>query len=528
MTDGPDNIYDEVPYPGSPFSQTHPDRLATIGALFGMQPAPVGNCRVLELGCADGGNLIPMAVALPESEFVGIDLSLRQIQDGQRIVETLQLKNIRLLHLDIMEFGEQFGTFDYVIAHGVFSWVPVEVQEKILQIANERLRPQGIAYVSYNTYPGWHMRGMLRDMMLFHTRQFSETQTRIEQARALVNFLADAVPADDGPYGLLLSSELHRMQKWSDSYIRHESLEPCNEPLYFHQFVERAEKHRLRYLGEANFGAMLANDFPSAVAETLGEIGRNIVEMEQYMDFVRNRMFRQTLLCHEETSLDRTLTSACCDAMHVVSVLQPVAMPVDLPGPAPAEFRSPAGTIVTAKAALQKAALLALAQASPQSIYFPELVTRARSMIQRQRFDLHDAKTLAGETEDLRDSIFKCFCDNLMELHVAAPRFRTRLSERPLASPLARLQAQPDGYVTTLAHRQVKLDVLNAHLLRHLDGSRDRPALLQVLNELAANGTVVATQNGHVITAPDTVKSVMEEQLESRLNELAQAGLLLA
>ena len=69
--------YDAVPYESKSFPQTHPDRLATLGRLFGMNPAPVTHSRVLELGCAGGGNLIPMAFHLPENDFLGIDLSHR-------------------------------------------------------------------------------------------------------------------------------------------------------------------------------------------------------------------------------------------------------------------------------------------------------------------------------------------------------------------------------------------------------------------------------------------------------------------
>lgn len=522
-----ENSYDQLPYPGNPFAQTHPIRLATVATLFGMQPAPVGRCRVLELGCADGGNLIPLADAFPESEFVGVDLSGRQIQSGREVVADLSLRNIRLEQRDISDVGPEYGAFDYVISHGVYSWVPDAVQERILAIAHERLNPQGVAYISYNTYPGWHMRGMLRDMMLYHTRQFTDVQTRIDQARALVNFLADAVPSRDSPYGLLLSGELGSMRTWSDTYIFHELLEVHNQPIYFHQFVERAARHGLRFLGEANFGTMLTGDLSSAVSATLREIGRGIVEMEQYMDFVRNRMFRQTLLCHAGTSLDRTLTSACCADMHLRSRLQPVTPDLDPHQEGEAEFRSPGGAIVSAKTPFQKAALLALTQSYPRPVHFAELVRRARALVQRQSMEVHDARTLESEEEDLRDAVFRCFCDSLIELHVFPTACAMGPSERPVASAVARRQARPGGYVTNLFHEQVALDVVNAHLVRLLDGTRDRTALLQSLVELAAQGSIVATKNGQVIEDQGSVAEVLGSQLETRLQELARMGLLL-
>ena len=176
--------YDEFPYLSFPFPQSHPDRLATIGWLFGMQPAPIDRCRVLEVGCASGGNLIPMAASLPGSEFVGIDFSPVHIERGVADIEALGLSNIRLLAMDIMDFSEAHGTFDYIIAHGVYSWVPNAVQERLLAICARQLQPAGIAYVSYNTLPGWRMRSVVRDAMTYHTRGIAEPGKRVAQARA--------------------------------------------------------------------------------------------------------------------------------------------------------------------------------------------------------------------------------------------------------------------------------------------------------------------------------------------------------
>ncbi|HID29405.1 MAG TPA: class I SAM-dependent methyltransferase, partial [Desulfobacterales bacterium] len=200
--------YDEVPYESQSFPQSHPDRLATLGRLFGLSPTPITCCRVLELGCASGGNLIPMAYHLPESKFVGVDLSKRQVEMGQKTIQDLGLKNIRIKHASITDVDSSWGVFDYIIAHGLYSWVPDEVQEKILSVSSDNLAPQGIAYVSYNTFPGWHMREMVRHMMLYHANQFEESSKRIEQARALMDFLARSVPTENNYYGMLLKSEL--------------------------------------------------------------------------------------------------------------------------------------------------------------------------------------------------------------------------------------------------------------------------------------------------------------------------------
>ncbi len=100
MSDEPQTSYDEVPYASHAFPQTHPNTMATVATLFGMTPAPVTNCRVLELGCAAGFNIIPMAAALPDSRFVGVDLSSRQVAEGQEAIKALGLTNVELRQLE--------------------------------------------------------------------------------------------------------------------------------------------------------------------------------------------------------------------------------------------------------------------------------------------------------------------------------------------------------------------------------------------------------------------------------------------
>src|SRR6516165_1854731 len=96
MSDATLATYDELPYESYPFVFTHPDTLATAAILFGLNPPPVEACRVLELGCASGGNLLPMAEALPGSHFVGLDLSARQIDAGRQVAATVRLDNLDL------------------------------------------------------------------------------------------------------------------------------------------------------------------------------------------------------------------------------------------------------------------------------------------------------------------------------------------------------------------------------------------------------------------------------------------------
>ena len=240
-----------MPYSVCAFAQTRPDRLAATAALFGMTPARPDGCRVLELGAASGGNLIPMALSWPGSQFVGVDFSQRQVDDGQKIIRGLNLSNVKLACQSILDVPRDLGMFDYILCHGVYSWVPPDVQNKILEICRDHLQPQGVAYVSYNTFPGWHSRAAIREMLCYHTEQFDNPSERIREARAMLTFLVRSVGTGGSGFSALIRQEMAVLLATPDTYLLHEHLEEYNEPLYFHQFIDRAAEKDLQYLGEA-------------------------------------------------------------------------------------------------------------------------------------------------------------------------------------------------------------------------------------------------------------------------------------
>ena len=133
-----------------------------------------------------------MAAQLPGASFLGIDLSARQIGDGKAVIDQLGLTNIELRHLNILDVDAAFGQFDYIIAHGVYSWVPAERAGQAPQRLGKTSRRKHSFYVSYNTYPGWHMRGMIRDMMLYHSNRLPRCHARQVQAGAGTTRLSGA------------------------------------------------------------------------------------------------------------------------------------------------------------------------------------------------------------------------------------------------------------------------------------------------------------------------------------------------
>jgi methyltransferase-like protein/2-polyprenyl-3-methyl-5-hydroxy-6-metoxy-1,4-benzoquinol methylase len=475
MTSPLQQSYDASPYQSFPFPQSHPDRLATIGALFGMEPAPVDRCRVLEVGCASGGNLIPVAAALPGSEFVGIDLSPVQIERGHADVAELGLTNVRLIPMDIRDFSAEFGRFDYVIAHGVYSWVPPAVQEALFAICARQLSPAGIAYVSYNTLPGWRTRSALRDAMVYHTRGIADPGTRVGQARAVLDFLAEAVKDDTSAYGSAVRTEAERLRKQGDYYILHDHLEEQNEPLYFEEFIGRAARHKLAYLGEADFGTMRAGEFSPHVREKLAAIAPDVLRREQFMDFIRNRPFRETLIVREGVPLARKISPLRVMALRVASKARAVREAPDLRSSALEEFRTRDGKGVSTPSPVFKAFMAVLADHWPVAQPFDDLHALARV-----RIDV-PGEADPGERTQLASQILKCYARGVVELHRTRSPFVLDAGVRPEASAVARFQARRGNTVTNLQHEHGTFSDDTRRLFLLLDGTRTRGEIAATL-----------------------------------------------
>ncbi|MBM4063965.1 MAG: class I SAM-dependent methyltransferase, partial [Planctomycetes bacterium] len=199
--------YDAVPYESRPLRPTHPDNLAVQAALVALAAPEVETCRVLEIGCATGGNLLPMAVGLPRGRFVGVDVSPAQIEAARRAQRELGVQNVDWIAGDVTAVAFAPASFDYVVCHGVWSWVPEPVQQAILAVIARVLSPDGIAYLSYNTYPGWHLRSMVRDMLLYRTRGIDEPGPRVRAAREFVNLLHERARDRDSAFVKFLGEE---------------------------------------------------------------------------------------------------------------------------------------------------------------------------------------------------------------------------------------------------------------------------------------------------------------------------------
>jgi methyltransferase-like protein/2-polyprenyl-3-methyl-5-hydroxy-6-metoxy-1,4-benzoquinol methylase len=523
--------YDDFPYPSYPLPQTHPDHLGAIATLLGLPPAPAGNCRILELGCASGGNLIPMALTLPGSSFMGIDLSGRQIAEGRDTIAALGLSNIQLRQMSILDVDKSFGSFDYIICHGVYSWVPSEVQDRILAICKQHLTPQGIGYLSYNTYPGWHMRGTIRAVMGLHDLRFRDQPppTRVAQARALLAFLSSTIGSTTS-YGQLLQEHLELLQKCTDSYIFHEHLEECNAPIYFTEMCDRLARRGLRYLGEAEFRVMVpATSFTPLVQKQLAELAPSLIEMEQYMDLLRNRMFRQTLIGHDHVQPSYNVRADQMHAFHVASPARPATGSVDLLADGPLEFKGRNDMVLTTTTPIVKAAFASLGEAWPGAIAFDALLADAQARL--KAVCPNGQPGPAAGAPALGKALLTAYAsagEPLLELSLQPAVFARVAGDRPLASPLARLQAVSDAHVTNLRHEVVGLTKCARRLLPLLDGSRDRRALVEVLLEKLNQGELSLSDIGIPSAEESRAREACAAALDRQLAALAGQALLIS
>jgi methyltransferase-like protein/cyclopropane fatty-acyl-phospholipid synthase-like methyltransferase len=518
--------YDTVAYPGFALAQAHPNRLATLATLFGMIPADVSRCRVLELGCGDGLNLISVALGLTEAECLGVDLSGAGIVKGQNIVRELGLKNIDLRQLDIMDIGPDLGKFDYIVAHGIYSWVPQQVRDKLLWVCQHSLSENGVAFVSYNTYPGGHLRDMIRGMMRYHVSEFSDPAQRVSQARALVSFLAQS-STEHNAYRQLIKMEMDRIDEARDSSLFHDDLGEYNEPVYFCQFVDHAAHYGLKYLCEAHLFEIQTGIFPPEVVQTLQQISDSTIAQEQYLDFLKGRRFRQTLLCHKDQRLDSTPSPEKIRAFSVASPVQSETIDRQIASTQTVAFLGPSNSSVKTDNPLIKAAMSVLGGAWPKALPFPDLLAKARAVCGRNSSE-HVAD-VEVDAQVLGDMLLRAYAGGIVELHIYPPQFVLEANEKPIASPLARLQSRMGVGVVTLRHNNIAVEeALGRYLLQLLDGSRDRNDLLNELLTAVESGLIKLEWADQATSEPIDIRKLLAVEMEQYLAKAARLALLVA
>jgi SAM-dependent methyltransferase len=469
--------YDEVPYPSKFFLQTHPDRLAAAGLLYGMQPAPVENCRVLELGCGNGSNLISHAYGLPNSHFVGIDLSQIHIGQASAAAKELQLSNIEFRQMDVMQMSvENFGRFDYITAHGLFSWVPEFVRQKVLKLFDELLEPTGIGYISYNAYPGAYAREMVRSVMRFHTKDVDEPARKVEKAISLLEMLAKN-STEPEVYQRILQFEFRRHQQHDTADIFHDDLGEYYRPFYFHEFASLLTENGMQFLSEAELHASSRQGVAPEYNEFLDSMD-DTIEREQYLDLLRGRVFRQTLFCRSGIELEREPKPAAIERLYLSSSLRPIEPLQDIGAPVAQKFANAKGHTMQIDHPLTKAALAYLGEIWGRSLKTETLLSAAKQIVENAGSESDDWNR---EFETTRTILLQiALASDLVELHAFGAEAPQTVGDSPQVNKLSRWQLRDADNVLTLLNKDLKLEDKTArHLLAIMDGTRNREEIVR-------------------------------------------------
>jgi len=495
--------YDQVHYPGFPFRDAHPDHLSVLATLLGMEPAPVRTCRVLELGCGEGGHLLPIAYQWPESELIGVDLSREAIERGACVAAEMELTNVQLLHRNLMELGPDLGHFDYIVAHGVFAWVPEPVRAKILGIIGQHLTPNGIAYISYNAYPGSHLRNIAREIMLYGSADARTADEKVRHARGLLSSLAGAA-STEGLYGVALRVENERVSKLADAVLFHDDLDRASTPFWLHEVVAMAGQFGLQYLCEANLSHSALAHHESRVMAALAPLSeQDLFSRDQFLDFLEGHGFHKTLLCRATVPLRQSVDPQCLTKLYLAGFIAPATTDVDLGAESETQFKTRTGGTLSTNHPLAKAALLCLAQGWPEAIGFTSLADQATELLDRA--GRTPASAAPQDLTGLANMFLQAFWAGHIDLHMCPPPLTSHVSERPEVSRLARKQAEAAAVVTNLQHGVVALeDPIVLAFLPLADGTRDIQQLTAELTTVLAGRNGVDQQSGGGIT-PETV-----------------------
>lgn len=519
--------YDAVPYDSHAFPHTAPGHLAAIAHLFGLNAPEVASARVLEIGCSAGGNLIPFAASNPQARVVGVDLSQVQIDEGRARVQALGLGNLELLQGDIAGMDlAALGQFDFIICHGVYSWVPENVQEAILAAFQRLLAPEGVAYVSYNVYPGWKAKEIVRDAMMMRGAGRGTSDEKLSFARGMIDFLEEVAPADSVLARALADYKAIAVAS-RDYYLMHEYLETFNTPCYFLELLERAGEHGLAYLADAQPETMFAVNYGAKVAEPLlKECGHSQVLLAQYLDFVVNRTFRQSLLVHADRApqIRYQLDHSRYGRLHFAAWVPRADGETRLDN-SRQEYGEPGGPTLFAQDPAVKAALDALNARWPWTLSRKELLDAVQTRLgadgieaatnQHELIDgLLDILIMQGQASYRLDPL-------LPELASTPPRL-----DEPTRRMAELTRVDADASTFNLWHEALLLSPVDSHLLPLLDGTRDRDALVEALLALAREDLIQFERNGERLSGEAELRDAVAEHIDALPQRLARMKLL--
>lgn len=362
------NPYDELPYSAYPIVWTAPERLALASLLHGGPRLPLDSYRVLELGCANGANLLPMAWYRRHGHFTGLDGSSRQIAIANESKNKLGLSNLEFVHGDFRSANQLEGPFDIIMAHGVFSWVTDEERDAMLEMCSALLAPDGLLYLNYNAHPGWTVRGMVRDFLLQHTAHVKSLKERAEMCRQVSARVISPLKSKEHCYTQLIANEFKLVAQNQPAYIAHEYLSPENNAYWRSEFFAILSRFGFDFVADADFNC-ISNRITNDVAELLTKENLTGRTASDSADLLCYRQMQSPILKHapfvaKPCSTDEFSRLFMASSLEAIEVGEDASV---------VNFRQPSGQEVEISDKSICQALLALQKTSPRGLRIESL-----------------------------------------------------------------------------------------------------------------------------------------------------------
>ena len=463
--------YDAIPYQHGALRQSHPARIGAIGRLHGLPTAAPDRARVLELGCAQGGNLLPLAERLPRATFVGVDFSEVQIATAEAARAACGLGNARLVCADLREWEPEPAGFDYVIAHGVYSWVPDEVKERLLAVCARALAAGGLLYLSFNALPGWGMLSGMREFLLAELAPFPTTQEKLAHLTRVLAALEQAIAGEETAHGIYMREVLAGLRRKSPEMVLHDELEVVSDPRPFSVVAAHAARHGLAYIGESHYASQHFGHLRPEMQAPLIALGLDAVRAQQFMDVILPRTHRTSLFCRAAEAppnlVDPRVVTACAMALR-----EPQSGPcADLAAGVVFTVRGLHGIELPFPQSRMKALLSVVIKAAPVPVPFLEAraAADARLAVVGLAIDVDDdALTLA---------VYRLFSLDLLDLMLAGDGAWLRPAEPPAPSALMLYQAAQGLPLANRRHEQIELSAEQMRRLLAAPAEKREPAL---------------------------------------------------
>ena len=458
--------YDAVAYPTPVLPLPTPNRLAAAGLLHGWRAPDPSTASVLEIGCGEGFNLIGVAAVAPMSRCVGFDLSGEAIARGQALVAQTGLQNVELHRGDIMDYPRGGPQFDYIVCHGVYSWIPQSVRPALLELIRARLAPGGLAYLSFDTLPAASPKAAINAFLLRELAGIEGVEARVTGAVRLLTLLARNQRPESRLKGQL-DQLLNDLRSFDPGYFYHDWLAEFYAPIALDAFEADVAANGLRRVGDAAMYDMFTGDLDDEARAMVEACGDDIPRRSTLLHMLRgSHVFRREMLVRADAPPPAVDWTDAVRTLSFVYLGTREELPEDDGRTATRYSDGPEGFVVAREPTLV-VTMDALLKHSPNELTFDQLLA------------------ITGiENETLANLLRGIATLTVIDAHATAQNFVAEPGDHPRAGLLVRAMMANGSQAITLRHSKfVASHDATRVLLTLCDGTRDRDELVQIMSE---------------------------------------------